>query len=172
MTLRGRVALLATLALVVSAVLPSAPAGAVTWLTQRCHSGSMRAEMTVEDGYRLRVVGRLDCGQRVRAATFAFARFTPELAPGMVDMNRLHPYSRTAPTRFDLSDVINSPGTHALCLMTSVRVRLSCYAFTAVGEVAPMRIRDIRRISPRDPLIRWRPIEAVTSALPVCATCI
>jgi hypothetical protein len=169
MKLRGRVAVVAALVLLGSAALSSAPAGAVDWLTQRCSSGSMRAE--VRGGVALRLVGRLDCRQRVPGATFSIAHFNPEPGPGLVDMNKLRPYARTAPTRFDLTNGVSLAGTYVLCLVTSLRVRLSCVAFTAVGEGGPLPIDDVRRIAPRDPLIRSRGLDLAMSAEPYCNTC-
>jgi hypothetical protein len=174
MSVRGRAALVAALMFVASAILPSAPAGASSWLTQRCSSGSMRAEV-IKDGYVLRVVGRLNCGQRVPGATYAFAHFSPEQVPGQISMDKLRAYAKTPPTRFDLTNTVNSPGRHALCLVTSLRVRLSCAAFTAAPEPDPdvglLRISDVRQISPRDPLIRSRPLDLVVGGGMVCGNC-
>lgn len=171
MTLRGRVALAATLVLLVSVALSGVRASAEdAWLTQRCHSGSMRAEV-IKKGYGLRLVGQVDCRRQVDGATFAIAQFNPDITEGLVDTNKLRPYRLTGPARFDLVGWVGTPGDHALCLVTSLRTRLSCVAFTAVGDDGPLRLVDVRQISPRDPSIRSRPIEIGLSADPVCNTC-
>lgn len=171
MTVRSRVAAVA--ALVVAATVGLAPAPAAgtpvlnEWVAQRCLSGHVHPGLD-RDG-RVRVVGQLDCRRQVPGATWGFAWYRSDAPVGYVAGAFLHPYHRTAPTAYDLGRHVETSGRWGVCLVTSPRVRLSCFLLTATRHGGESSV-TVTRISRQHPLVR-RPVEVTHSPIPVCGTC-